>query len=268
MGDPCLVAVDPVGVAVKHGARAQAGEIGTRIGLGEHRRRQQLARRDAREVLLLLRLGAAGADQLGRDLRARAERAAADIAARQFFGDDAHRELAHAQPAPFLGHRETEHAEIGHLLHHRQRDEFVAQMPAVGVRRHLGIDEAAELAAHLLQCLVAQFERTEAAGVETVGDQLGDAAAHRRGIGRDQLCDGRSLERGAVEAEVAGSHDLDLADGDAALQLREILAIGRLEDELLEFPAGPRFGPSPHLTQGRDIGRDPGVAVRGELLAF
>ena len=87
------------------------------------------------QVLLLLRLGAAGADQLGRDLRARAERADADIAARQFLGDDAHGELAHAEPAPLLRHGQAEHAEIGHLLHHRQRDQLVAQMPAMRMRR-------------------------------------------------------------------------------------------------------------------------------------
>jgi hypothetical protein len=74
-----------------------------------------------------------------------------------------------------LGHGEAEDAELGHLLDHRQRDQLVAQVPAMGMRRHLGLDETAELAAHFFQGLVAQFQRAEIAGVDSVGDQLGDA---------------------------------------------------------------------------------------------
>jgi hypothetical protein len=202
------------------------------------------------------------------DFRAGAQRADADIAARQFLGDHAHGELAHAQPAPLLRHGEAEHAEIGHLLHHRQRDQLVAQVPAMRVRRHLGVDEAAELAADLFERLVTQFERAEPAGVETVRNELGDAAAHRRRVAGDQLGDGRRFERRRIEPEVARPHDLDLADGDATLQLCEIFAIGRLQDQAFEFAARPRLGPAPHLAQRRDVGRDPGEAVRGELLAL
>ena len=268
VGDPGLVAVDLIRVALEHGAGAQAGQVRTGVGFGKDRRRQQLARRDARQVLLLLRLGAAGADQLGRDLGTRAERADADIAARQFLGDDAHGELAHAQPTPLLGDGQAEDAEIGHLLHHRQRDQLVAQVPAMGVRRHFGIDETAELTAHLVERLVIQPERAEAAGVETVRNELGDAAAHRRRVAGDQLRDGGRLERRTVEPEIARPHDLDLADGDAALELGEIFAIGRLQDQTFEFAARARFGPAPHLAQRRHIGRDPGKAVRGELLTL
>ena len=100
---------------------------------------------------------------------------------------------------------------------------------------HLAVDEAAELAADLFQRLVAQLQRTEVAGLEAVGDQLGDAHAHRRGVGRDQLAHGRRVERRAVDAEIARPHDLDLADGDAAAELREIFAERRLQHQQFEL---------------------------------
>ena len=52
-------------------------------------------------------------DQLAGDLGARAERADADVAARQLLGDDAHGLLAEAQPAELLRQRQAEHAELG-----------------------------------------------------------------------------------------------------------------------------------------------------------
>ena len=57
-----------------------------------------------------LRLGAADEDQLGGDLRAGAERADADIAARQLLRDDAHRDLAEPHAAVRLGDGQAEHA--------------------------------------------------------------------------------------------------------------------------------------------------------------
>ena len=61
---------------------------------------------------LFLRLGAADEDQFGGDLGARAERADADIAARQFLRHDAHRDLAEPHPAIGLGDRQAEHAHV------------------------------------------------------------------------------------------------------------------------------------------------------------
>ena len=52
MGDPGLVARDPLDVAVEHGAGAQARQVRAGLGLGEDRRRQHLARGDARQPLL------------------------------------------------------------------------------------------------------------------------------------------------------------------------------------------------------------------------
>ena len=83
MGDPGLVAVDLVDIAFAYRARLQRSEIGTGIRLGEHRRRQDFARRDLRQPFRLLLLGAAAKNEFGRDLRTRAQGADADIAARQ-----------------------------------------------------------------------------------------------------------------------------------------------------------------------------------------
>jgi hypothetical protein len=99
-------------------------------------------------------LRAAGKDQLGGDFRARAERADADPAAREFLGDHAHRFLAEPESAEFLRNREREHAEFGHLGKDRKRDVFVLEVPALRVRHYFLICEAAHLAAHGLQRLV------------------------------------------------------------------------------------------------------------------
>ena len=56
MGDPGLVAVDDIFVALPHGARAQRGEVGAGVRLGEDGGRQDFARRDLRQIFFLLRL--------------------------------------------------------------------------------------------------------------------------------------------------------------------------------------------------------------------
>src|SRR5262249_43755351 len=105
------------------------------------------------------------------------ERADAYIATRQLLGDDAHRELAHAEAAPLLRHGQSEHAELGHLLDDLDRDQFVLEVPAMGMRRHFAVDEAAELPPHFLERLVIEAKLAEVAGIQTVGDQRGDAPA-------------------------------------------------------------------------------------------
>ena len=66
------------------------GSVNTAVG-------HDLARGDLGQPVGLLRVGAAEADQLARDLVAGAERAHADIAAAQLLGDDAHRLLGEAR---------------------------------------------------------------------------------------------------------------------------------------------------------------------------
>src|SRR5205823_1885561 len=64
VGDPGLRPEDAVLVAVLDRAGLQAGEVRSRIGLGENRGRDDLAGGDAGEPFLLLPRGAAEADQL------------------------------------------------------------------------------------------------------------------------------------------------------------------------------------------------------------
>ena len=97
------VLVGLVLIALANGARLQGAQIGPRVRFGEDGGRQCLAAREARQPMRALLLRASGKNQFRRDFRARAERAHADIGARQFLGDDAHRQFAETAPAIFLG---------------------------------------------------------------------------------------------------------------------------------------------------------------------
>ena len=167
MGDPGLVAGDAVAVAVAHRAGAERAEVGAGAGLGEHGRRQDLAGRQLGQPSLLLRLGAAEADQFGRDLAARAERAEADIAARQLLRHHAHRQLAEAEPAVVLRHGQAEDAELRQRLDHRHRDIGVLPVPLMGIVAMI-VGEAAELLADHGQRLVVERRVAEFA----VGDRV------------------------------------------------------------------------------------------------
>ena len=131
------------------------------------------------------------------------------------------------------------------------------------------VRESAELAAHQGERLV----------VETVGRPLpvgkmrGDCHAHgvRVALRRNPL-NGGHAQRRAVEAEVRRPDDFPLRDGDAAGKLGQILPEGGLQDEAVEFGEAVRGfeppRPADHFPQARNIGRGPGKAVSGELVAF
>ena len=75
-----------------------------------------LAGRDPRQPLLLLRLGAAREQRLGEDLGPRDQAARRrERRARQLLGGEDHREVAHAVAAVLLGDRQAEVAELAHL---------------------------------------------------------------------------------------------------------------------------------------------------------
>ena len=65
---------------------------------------------------------AADQDEFGGDFRARAERADADIGARQLLGDDAHGDLAEPDAAELLGDGQAEDAELGEAVDDLERD--------------------------------------------------------------------------------------------------------------------------------------------------
>ena len=82
MGNPCFGADNFIARLGLFGARRQAGQVGARIGFGKHGGGQHRAIGNARQIVLLLRLCAILQNQLGRNIRARAERADTNIAAR------------------------------------------------------------------------------------------------------------------------------------------------------------------------------------------
>jgi hypothetical protein len=272
VGDPGLGPGHAVDVAVPHGPGGEAAQVRAGVGLGEHRRGQDLARGDPGQPLLLLLVGAAQADELGRDLGAGAQRPHPDESAAHLLRHHAHGDLAHAEPAVLLGHGEAEHAELRHLLDDGGGDELVVQVPLVGGGDDLVLDEAADLVAHQLQRLVLEAEGAEMA----VGDQGRDAGAHASRVAApDQgLHRGRRQghELGLPEAHVGRAQDLHLAHGDAARELAEVLAEGRLEDEGLELAQGagglepPR--PVQGLGEGHDVGFEPGQPVGGVLVGL
>ena len=273
MRDPGLVAVDLVDVALAHGAGLQRGEIGAGIGLGEHRGRQHLAGGDLRQPLALLLFGAAAENELGGDLGTGAEAADADIAARQLLGDHAHQFLAEPHAAVVLGDGQREHAELGHLPDDIERNVLVAQMPSVRLRHHLVVGELAHFLADRIERVV------EAAGADgrlvLQPDQLDQPGAARRGVAeRDQVLDrrrhARRRSRGR-KAEVGETHDLALAHGNAAEDLRQIFAGADAHQKLLDLAeiAARRqpFGIGRELAQRLDIGREPSETVGGALFA-
>ena len=272
MRDPGLIAVDLVDVALTHCAGLDRREIGTGIGLGEHRGRQYLARRQTRQPLLLLLLGAAAKDQFGGDLRAGAERADADIAARQFLGDDAHRFLAETEAAVILRNGQAEDAQLGHLRDHFERDVVVAQVPVVGVR----LDFAVGKLAHLFADRAERFLETAIAHGRVVVlthqlDQAG-AAFDIAGHERFERASEPLGDRQARQPDIGRADDLALAHRNAALDLREIFADPDLDDEFLDL--AERAGVVHPLGVGRelahrfDISGEPGKSVRGALLAI
>ncbi len=273
MRDPGLGAAHAVARAVEGRAGLQRGEIRAGVGLREHRGRDDRAGRDLRQVSRLLRVGPGGADQLGRDLRAGAERADPDIAARELLGDHAHRGLAHAEPAKGLGHGQPEHAEAGERLDHRERHQLVAQMPAMGVRRHLLVGEAPELLADHLEGVVGEAPVAEAAALDQRcqprpargSAALPDQLANRPG--RDEARDRR-----LVEAELGKPNGLALAHRDATPDALEILAEREAEQHALELAERPGLieaeRPAAHLAQRLDVGREPGEAMDRMLLAL
>ena len=224
--------------------------------------------------LRLLLVGAAAEDQLRGDLVAGADRADADIAARQLLGDDAHRLLAEAEPAELLGDGEAEHAELGHLADHFERDVGVGAVPCLRVRHHLGVGELAHLLAHGVEDVVEPAVADgRAAVLGHQGDQAG--AVFHRVAGGDELV-GRAgkarRHRLGVEPEIGGADELALAHQDAAGHLRQELAGADADQQLLDLaePAllahALRVGGE--LADRLDIGREPGEAVGGALLAL
>ena len=222
--------------------------------------------------MAFLRIGAAAQDQLGGDLRAGAERSDADIGAAQFLRDDAHALLAQPQSAVFFRNRQAEDAELRHFLDNLKRDVVVLQVPFVRMRRDLGVRETAHFIADLLvsvfQSGVAKRRRALALAHQfnDTGAQVGIVAAHNQRL--DSRRTGACSHR-AIDTQIGEADDLALVHGDAAKNLRQILAKGETDQQYLDFTqtafALKPFGIGAHLAQRFHIGGEPGEAVGGPL---
>ena len=237
VGDPGLVAVNLVDAVLAHRAGLERGEVGAGIGLGEHRGRQHFAGGDLGQPFAFLLVRPAAENQFGRDFRAGAERANADIAARQLLRDDAHQLLAEPHAAELFRNGEPEHAERGHLRDDFERDVAVAAMPALRLADDFAVGEFAHLGAD-------QFQRV----IEPAGADRGAMAfAHQRdqtrtpfdGIAvghqafRRRVDAGRHLRR--RQAEIGRAHHLVLAHRNTADDLGDIFADADAHEMLLDF---------------------------------
>jgi hypothetical protein len=136
VGDPHLLAVDHVRVAVLGRARLDRLDVGAQLGLGQREGRSQLARRHLREVLLLLLVRAelhqqVGADEVGVD-----DPRDRDPAARELLDDHGVGREVQPEPAVLLGDGHPEQPELAHLLDDRLR-ELVLVVVVLGVGEDL-----------------------------------------------------------------------------------------------------------------------------------
>ena len=200
MGNPGLVAVDPVDAAVSYGARLERGEVGPDIGLGEHRRRQDFTGGDLRQPFALLFLGTGADDQLGRDLGAGAERSHADIAARELLGNDAHRFLAEREAAMLRRDRETEHAQLRHLRKHVERNVTVGKMPFLRLRHDFAVGELAHLLADRREHAIEPAVTDSGVVVSSASTPPGERAA-RRCRKRARLSSGPAMRAATAATE-------------------------------------------------------------------
>ena len=218
---------------------------------------------------------AADQDQFGGDLGAGAERADADIAARQLLGDDAHRDLAEPHAAVGLGDGEAEHAHLRKAGDDFERDIGVGAVPALRMRDDLGVGESPHLAADRLERLVEAGIADRA--FVRVRDQIGQGGSRLSGVLPDLISASTtgSSRNGSMsdsaQAEVGEADDLALVHRDAAEDLGEIFAeadaghqlLGRAEAALLVHAPGV----GGHFLDRLDIGGEPGEPVGGVLLA-
>ena len=276
MRDPCLVALDdPITIGVLDRAGAKRPKVRAGIGFGKHSRGQDFTAGKTGQPFFLLRLRAARKDQLGRNLGPGAKRPNPDIAAAEFFRDNAHRRLGQAETAEFLGDGQAEHTHLGQFVDHLHRDQLILQMPFMGMGHDAVQRIAAELFADHLQLVVK-------AGI--AHRDLGPAFAHQRDqaqprglriarLGEDHhLGRGQSAQIFGRQTQILRTQDLGLIHLDAACDLGKVFTERDLVDQLLHLAELALFaqalGPSLHLAQRFDVSGQPRQTVGGGLVLF
>ena len=271
MGDPCLVAIHHPVLAIAAGAGAQAAKVRPGVRFGEDGRGQNLTAGEFRQPLCLLFRGAATQDQFGGDLGPGAKGTHTDIAARQFFGDHHHAGLGQTETAEFFGDGQAKDAHFGKGINDFHRDEFILQVPFMGIGRDLFIGKAAELIADHFQ-LVIQTAGAKGGAAVVFAHQRNQLGAGGRGVALGHKAGRCRPRNGLGKAKVLQARDLSLAHGDATMDVVEVFAVANLKEKPLhfrEFAFGFKTsGPGAHLAQAFDIGGQPSQRMGGVLVFF
>ncbi len=273
VGDPRFVPGDLIIAVVGfYRAGAQAAKVGAGVRLGKDGGGQDFRAGQFRQPVVFLFIRAATQDQFGGDFGTGAKAANADVTARQLFGHNDHRCLAQAKAAEFLGDGQTEHAHFGQFLDDVHRDQFVFEVPFVGMGNHAFVGKAAELFADHLKLFV------QTAGPDgrerVVLHQVNQTATGGLGVAAcDQGVDLGRVQNGLigrVQTDVGQAHDFVLAHHDAATDLGQIFAERDLQKQLFDLAelafTGQVRGPFVHLAQRFNVGRQPCQTVCGVLV--
>ena len=236
--DPGFIASYLIIVAIFHRARAQRTKVRAGVRFREDGCGQGLGAGDPREPFFFLGVRPACDDQFGRDFRPRAERAHADIAARQLFRNDAHRGFGQPKATEFFWDRQTKNAHFCQFIDDFNRDQLVLQVPFVGKWFHFFNSVTTELFADHLQLFVKasppdgdvgalllhEFDKARACSLRIASLlQCRDA-----GIGKRVLIFGR-------DAKIMQAQNFPLVHLNAAGNLAQVFAECDLMDQLFCF---------------------------------
>ena len=142
VGDPHLFAVEhPRAVGLFCGPRTSTERIRPGAGLAQAVGADQITRHDARQVLLLLRLGAKTQDRNNRETCLRAKRGGKRRTAPHDLADDDRGRLVEVDAAKLLGHVSAEQPQIAAAFHHRPRKRPVLGLHLRQRRQHLLLQE-------------------------------------------------------------------------------------------------------------------------------
>ena len=167
VGDPVLLAVEDVGVALAAGVREHPGDVRAGGGLGEPEAGELVAARLRGEVaLLLLLVGVAEKRQrveadVDRDERPEGRLAALDLLADERLGNE-----VEPGAAVFLRDDDAEQAELGHARD-RLHVEVVVDVVLDRVRKHALVHELADGRLHL--SLLGVSSKSTATSLSRVG---------------------------------------------------------------------------------------------------
>ena len=173
--------------------------------------------------------------QFSGDFRSRAERPNADIAARQFFGDNTHGQFAHARTTVIFPNRQPEDAKVSKFIDDRLRDQLICPVPAMCVRHDLFVGEAAELTGDHRQGFIQTRRAKVAAPLNLLDDQPA-GPIHGKVSAVDDIGVCGKHRGGFFQPEMVRTKDLVLAHRHTMYDLIEIFGRDRAKENLFQSP--------------------------------